>query len=85
MPQMSAQQQAAFSAANRSGQDAGDVNVLVVSILVALMLTWLVWVCLGSYQMLRGPGVRPQDAVLKIGRAVFIALVIMGIATGAWN
>ena len=48
MPQMTAQQQAAFNAANSSGQAAADVNVLVVSILVALMLTWLVWVCLGS-------------------------------------
>lgn len=82
MPLMSADQNAAFNAANSGASfDADDVGVLVVSVGVVLMLTWCAWVAISSYRGLSSPGASVPDAAGKIVRAVFIVMMVIAVMT----
>ena len=84
MPQMSPTQEAAFNGANGTGQSAADVHTLVVAVLIALLLTWLAWVAIGAYQLLKTPGVKIPEAAGKLVRAAFIAMVMRAVANIVW-
>jgi len=82
MPLMNADQNAAFNAANSgAGFDADDVGLLVVSVGVALILTWGAWVAISSYRGLSSPGASVPDAAGKILRAVFIVMMVIAVMT----
>ena len=80
MPQMSADQNTAFSAANSGASfDAGDVGSFVISVGIVLMLTWWAWVAISSYRALKNPGASVPDAAGKIVRAAFIVMMVIAV------
>lgn len=80
MPQMNADQNAAFTAANAgAGFSAGDVGVFIISVGIVLMLTWWAWVAIGSYRSLSNPGASVPDVAGKIVRAAFIVMMVIAV------
>ena len=80
MPQMSADQNTAFSAANAGTPFSADaVGVFVISVGIVLMLTWWAWVALSSYRALSNPGASVPDAAGKIVRAAFIVMMVIAV------
>ena len=80
MPFMTADQNAAFNAANSGASfSAGEVGVFVVSVGIVLMLTWASWVAIGSYRSLSNPGASVPDAAGKIVRAVFVVMMVIAV------
>ena len=80
MPQMSANQNAAFNAANSGASfSAGDVGVFIISVGIVLMLTWWAWVVVSSYRSLSNPGTSVPDVAGKIVRAAFIVMMVIAV------
>lgn len=82
MPQMTAVQESAFSAAN-TGQsfDAADTQFVMIGIAAVLLLSWWAWVCLQAYQSLSNPGTKVSDAAARCARAGFLVVVAMAMMT----
>ena len=80
MPQMSADQNAAFNAANSDANfSASDVGVFIISVGIVLILTWWAWVAISSYRSLSNPGTSVPDAAGKIVRAAFIVMMVIAV------
>ena len=80
MPLMTADQNAAFSAANSGVSfSAGETGVFVISVGIVLMLTWAAWVAISSYRSLSNPGASVPDAAGKIVRAVFVVMMVIAV------
>lgn len=80
MPLMTADQNAAFNAANSGVSfSAGEAGVFVISVGVVLMLTWCAWVAISSYRALSNPGASVPDAAGKIVRAVFVVMMVIAV------
>jgi integrating conjugative element protein (TIGR03758 family) len=80
MPLMSADQNAAFNAANSGVSfDAGEVGVFVISVGIVLILTWWAWVSISSYRSLSNPGASVPDTAGKVVRAGFIVVMVIAI------
>lgn len=82
MPQMTAAQDAAYSAAN-TGQsfDAADTQFAVIGVAVVLLLIWWAWVCLQAYQSLSNSDGKASGAAAKCMRAGFLVIVVIAVMT----
>ncbi len=80
MPLMTADQNAAFNAANSGASfTAQDTGIFIVSVGIVLMLTWCAWVAISSYKALSNPGASVPDAAGKIVRAVFVVMMVIAV------
>lgn len=80
MPQMNADQNTAFNAANSGASfNAGEVGVFIISVGIVLILTWWAWVAISSYKGLSSPGTSVPDAAGKVVRAAFIVMMVIAV------
>ena len=80
MPQMSADQNSAFTAANSGASfSASDAGVFIIAVGIVLILTWWAWVAISSYRSLSRPGTSVPDAAGKIVRAAFIVMMVIAV------
>ena len=82
MPNMTAAQEAAYSAANTSQTfDAADTQFLFVGIAVVLLLSWWVWMTVQAYHSLSEPNTTAMDAGAKGARAGFLEIFAIAMMT----